>query len=79
MTKNHILAKANLFPRIRATPILEYYPRIPLLFKANYFSQESFLIDVRNYASNNESSVTINRLKLTKIYLVRDQREKYYN
>ncbi len=79
ITQPLILVIANLIPTIPSTSIPELYPRIILPHKAEYFSRENLLADVKNYAENNGFAVTINSSRLIKVYLVSDRRTKYRN
>ena len=79
ITQPLILVIANLIPTIPPTSIPELYPRIILPHKAEYFSRENLLADVKNYAENNGFAVTINSSRLIKVYLVCDRRTKYRN
>lgn len=74
-----ILTIANLIPEIPAPLLPEIYPRILPPYKAEYFSQEDLLADVRNHVANNEFAVTIDSSRPTKVYLVCDRETKYRN
>ena len=79
ITQPLILATANLIPESPPPPLPEIYPRIPPPHKADYFSREDLLADVRNHAANNGFAVTINSSRPTKVYLVCDRGTKYRN
>lgn len=70
ITQTLILAIVNLILKSLFFLLLEIYFKISPLYKVEYFSQKDFFIDIRNHIANNKFTVTINSLKLIKVYLV---------
>lgn len=66
-------------PASALAPASEFYLEMPLPPKAEYFSQEDLLTNVKNHVAGNGYAVIINGSRPTKLYLVCDQETKYQN